>query len=109
MQELENLKYIVGRMIHYLRTGKGWTQQQLADAADLKRTTISNIESGRQSLALEQFCLIATVLDAKADDLLGTALRRLYTEDRWHTVERVITESNVKEKAVREHILDALK
>ncbi len=109
MRELENLKYVVGQIVHYQRIGNGWTQQQLADAAELKRTTISNIEAGRQSLSLEQFCLIMGVLDVKAGDTLATALRRLTTEKRWSTVEKVVAASQLKEKALRNHILDALK
>jgi transcriptional regulator with XRE-family HTH domain len=109
MKEYENLRYVIGQIVHYQRTSKGWTQQQLADATELKRTTISNIEAGRQSLALEQFCLIMDVMGANPGSALETGLRRLRAEDRWRTVEKVVTSSNVHEKAIRKHILDALK
>lgn len=46
------------------------TQTQLADVAGVLRTTIANIESGRQRVPLHVLYKLATSLDVEARDLL---------------------------------------
>jgi transcriptional regulator with XRE-family HTH domain len=108
MRSLGSLKGVVGRLIREERTQKGWKQQQLADATDLKRTTISNIESGRQSLSLEQFCSIVDVLGKDAAEVLKVALRHLTSEERHDKVQQVVASSE-SEEVIQKHVLDALK
>ncbi len=108
MRDLRNLERLVGLIVSEKRKARGWSQQQLADATDLKRTTISNIEYGRQSISMEQFCSIAQVLGVEPDALLRRALVSLLSEDRHQKVKAVVT-SNESDRIVRQHLLAALK
>lgn len=108
MKDLRSLKAAVGLMIYEKRKARGWSQQQLADATDLKRTTISNIEYGRQSISVEQLCAIAQMLGAEPDILLRRALTSLLPKDRQQKV-KVVVASNESDKIVRQRVLEALK
>ena len=108
MKRLERMKVVVGEMVRYERISRGWTQQQLADAIHQKRTTISNIEAGRQSLAIEQFCLIMKALGKKPEDALSLALRRLDTDHRQQKVEKIVSE-RLNDDIIKQHILDTLR
>ncbi|AMK25082.1 MULTISPECIES: helix-turn-helix domain-containing protein [unclassified Sphingobium] len=48
-----------------VRTQKGWTQEQLAFEADVKRSYISEIESGKRNPSLDVVEKIAKALDVK--------------------------------------------
>lgn len=52
------------------RRSAGLTQEQLANALALERTTITNIEAGKQSISLFQLYSIARVLDTRPEALL---------------------------------------
>jgi putative transcriptional regulator len=41
----------IGRRIQFLRTEKGWTQQILADHADMNREHLSELENGKRDPA----------------------------------------------------------
>jgi transcriptional regulator with XRE-family HTH domain len=51
------------------------TQSDLAEAMGLSRTSITNIEQGRQRLLIDQFCRVAEVLDSNRDLLLASSLK----------------------------------
>ena len=61
----------VGRRIAELRIGKGWSQQLLADHAELSREHIVRIENGQKELGIRTLERIAKALDTEAKDLLG--------------------------------------
>ena len=65
----------LGRRVQELRSARGWTQQQLADAAGLDRTYISGLEHGKQNPTIGALLRLATALEAKLDHLVvpGTA------------------------------------
>lgn len=44
----------IGRVVERLRTEKGWTQAQLAEAIGSSQSAIHRIEKGRQNISLEQ-------------------------------------------------------
>jgi len=48
----ENLAAVVGRNIKELRHVKGWSQEQLAEAADMDRSYVSGIEVGARNPSL---------------------------------------------------------
>ena len=50
-----------GAILHEARLDRGWTQQQLADACDVRRTTISEWENGKVISPKSKRC-IARVL-----------------------------------------------
>lgn len=64
------LYWEVGAAIRKARISKGLNQQELADLVDLRRTSIVNIEGGRQRLPLTTLYDIADALGVQAVSLL---------------------------------------
>jgi putative transcriptional regulator len=58
---------IVRNRIRELRTDRGWTQQQLADAAGVSRQSINSIECGRYVPSLELALAFARVFACPTD------------------------------------------
>ena len=54
-----------------LRTVKGWTKQQLADAVGVSRASVSYWEMARNWPKVSELIVLATVLDCSTDWLLG--------------------------------------
>ena len=59
----------VGRRVRELRIGK-FTQEELADVLQLSRTSITNLENGRQRLPLHHLVRLAEALGCEVADLL---------------------------------------
>jgi transcriptional regulator with XRE-family HTH domain len=66
----------LGAAIRAQREQLGLTQGDLSKQLHLSRTSITNIERGRQRLLIDQFCLVAEVLHIERDALLENALRK---------------------------------
>ncbi len=49
----------LAKKIRALRTEKKWSQEELADRADLHRTYISHIENAKREISLETMCKVA--------------------------------------------------
>ena len=60
----------VGRKIRALRRAKGWSQQLLADHAELERAHLSRLEDGRREAGLRVLERIAIALDVEVEDLV---------------------------------------
>lgn len=60
----------LGGWVQELRTGKGWTQQQLAEAAGLDRTYISGLERGKQNPTLGALLRLTRALEVPLDRLV---------------------------------------
>jgi transcriptional regulator with XRE-family HTH domain len=69
-EQLQVLYADVGNKIRERREELGLTQQALASAVDLSRTSITNIEQGRQKLLVNTLFDIAKVLEVSMTDLL---------------------------------------
>jgi transcriptional regulator with XRE-family HTH domain len=65
----------VGAAIRARRDAEGLTQSALALASGLKRTTVTNIESGGQAVTLLQLMQVATALGTSAAGILEQAER----------------------------------
>ncbi len=61
---------IFGSRVRALRERRNVTQEELGRRVDLSRTSITNIEQGRQRVLLHQIVDIAAALNAKPGDLL---------------------------------------
>jgi transcriptional regulator with XRE-family HTH domain len=61
---------LLGQTIADKRDNKAFTQQQLADKVSLTRTSITNIERGRQHIQLHTLYLLAKALSVEVVDLL---------------------------------------
>jgi transcriptional regulator with XRE-family HTH domain len=60
----------LGENIRQARVARGLRQIQLADRCDLSRTSLTNIELGRQGVLVDQLVRIATELGTSLDDLV---------------------------------------
>ena len=65
-----NIRTRLGRNVKKLREEKGWSQEGLADHANLHRTYISGIERGVRNPTIDIVQVIATALGVSAADLL---------------------------------------
>lgn len=64
----------VGSRIQAHRKASGLNQTELAIAVGLERTSLSNIEAGRQRSSLHMFAMIAQVLNVGVADLMPSAV-----------------------------------
>lgn len=63
----------LGRAVRELRTARGLTQRQLAEAADTNETWISHIESGRTNPAWGTVARLAAALSVQISELAARA------------------------------------
>lgn len=64
----------LGKRIRDRRVSSGLTQAQLANRIAISRTSLTNVELGRQRLLVDQLYKMAEVLNAQPQDLLpGTS------------------------------------
>ncbi|HRY01940.1 MAG: helix-turn-helix transcriptional regulator [Hyphomicrobiales bacterium] len=66
----DRLYRLFGSRVRALREEKNVTQDELAKRVDLSRTSITNIERGRQRVLLHQMVGIAQALDADPTELI---------------------------------------
>ncbi len=83
----------VGRLIRAARRAADVTQEELARRLRMNRTSVTNIEAGRQSVQVHTLLQIATVLDVAPADLLPD--RRAETIDVRALVERGMREEEL--------------
>jgi transcriptional regulator with XRE-family HTH domain len=70
MADIDGFYGRLGDRIKEQRIAVGYTQQQLADALGLSRSSAVNIEKGRQHLAVHQLARIADFLGCPPADLI---------------------------------------
>ena len=66
----------IGRNIKIARKNKKITQDELAEKTGLSRTSITNIETGKQTPSIQLVMTIAEILDTSVADLLRTDHKR---------------------------------
>lgn len=66
----KNNKLILGATVRDLRTKLGYSQELLAEKANLHRTYIGGIERGERNVALENIVRLARALRVKPSQLL---------------------------------------
>ena len=62
--------YEIGQRIRKFRKMKGFSQEELAERADISVPHMSHIETGNTKLSLPVLVAIAGVLEVRTDDLL---------------------------------------
>ena len=67
---LEQILQRVGEQVRTKRIDRGWSQQQLADAAGLDRTYLSGVEHGKQNLTLGAVKKLGDALQAPISDFI---------------------------------------
>ncbi len=60
----------IGRAIQQARNERGWSQQKLAEQADLRRATINDIENGKTNPTLDTLLSIAIALEVPLISLI---------------------------------------
>lgn len=70
MQAIAN--NLAENLIH-LRKKKSWSQNQLAQAADIPRTTVTNMETGAANPSLNNLIKISNALKVGIEELLTTS------------------------------------
>lgn len=88
----------LGMKLRQTRISKHISQEQLAELVSLKRTSITNIESGKQALSLRLFIAICEQLGILPGDFLTD-----FFVIKAHTLHKV-TESDVKDPKARNTI-----
>jgi transcriptional regulator with XRE-family HTH domain len=73
MVDAENFYKKLGQRIREARNHNGFTQQELAAKVDLTRTSVTNIELGRQKLLVHALVEIADALQVAPAQLLPPA------------------------------------
>lgn len=63
-----SVRKVFGKRIRDLRKQKGYSQEQLADRADLHRTYIGAIERGEQNVSLDNIAKIAKALSVRIEE-----------------------------------------
>jgi transcriptional regulator with XRE-family HTH domain len=66
----DDLHAALGKKIKEKRRANGLTQSELADAISISRTSLTNMELGRQRLLIDQLYKMAAALNAKPQELL---------------------------------------
>lgn len=61
---------IFGRNVRQARKDKGWTQEQLAFEAGVKRAYLSEVENGQRNVSLDVVEKLANALEIGASSLL---------------------------------------
>lgn len=93
-----------GQRVKNVRTNRGLTQAELAAQLGLTRSSIANLESGRQRIHVHHLSRLMVVLQVGSDDLLPTANNLLsldegpYAASTWEVSE-----------TARQFVLDSLR
>ena len=80
MTDIANLYATIGLRVLTARRARGLNQAALGERIGLGRSTVSNLESGRQQLAVHQLVAIAQALDVDPEDLLAGPLPDLTSQ-----------------------------
>ncbi len=66
-----NLIETFGRNVRKLRKERGWTQEQLAFEAGVKRAYLSEVENGQRNVSLDVVEKLAKALDVRPESLVA--------------------------------------
>ena len=66
---ITNTRRNFGKRVRELRNSKGFSQESLADAANLHRTYIGSIERGEQNISIDNIAKIAKALKISLAEL----------------------------------------
>jgi transcriptional regulator with XRE-family HTH domain len=72
-ESIEHVYRVIGSRVRAARRKKRWNQADLADAVGLTRSSIANVEAGRQRLLVHATLRVADALEVPIDSLLPTA------------------------------------
>ena len=67
----ERNRQLLGENIRASREARGWTQEELAELADLDRSYIGSIERGERNISFMTLVKVAKALEVKLAQLVG--------------------------------------
>ena len=68
---MEDIRIRFGARVRQLRNDRGWSQESLADRAQLHRTYIGAVERGEQNISLENIERLAVTLGVSLAELFA--------------------------------------
>lgn len=68
---------VVASRVRTLRVQKNFTQADVAEALGVSRTSMTNLEKGRQRMPLDKLYILAYMLDVSVYDLLPERIEEL--------------------------------
>ncbi|MGA7303267.1 MAG: helix-turn-helix transcriptional regulator [Rhodothermales bacterium] len=69
MESKLDMTSVIRNRVKELRTQRGWTQQELADATGVSRQSINSIERERYTPSLQLALTFARVFECATDDI----------------------------------------
>jgi len=103
MSQKEVLYVLVGINIRTLRREKGMSQEMLAAKAKIARTSLTNIEAGKQRLGLDTLLRIASELECDWNDLLPKISKGLLVDAETDLWKRAIKKALILVQRDLEH------
>lgn len=99
MIDIEPVYIAIGQRVMQERHKAGWTQHDMACQVGLTRSSVANVELGRQRLMLHQVMAFADVLSIPSAELFGAGIAEHNTDvtknqlrDEIHTLRRRVSE-----------------
>jgi len=92
----EQIYQQVGRILRARREQLQLTQNEVAEAVGLSRTSVTNIESGRQALLLHQLQRFALILRLDPRDVLSQTYGMPVASDRQRDLPREVSDMVAK-------------
>jgi transcriptional regulator with XRE-family HTH domain len=68
---MDNIKIRFGRRLRELRLEKGWSQETLANIAEIDRTYIPGIESGKRNVSIEVILKLSNAFEIDISQLFS--------------------------------------
>ncbi|MDR0472321.1 MAG: helix-turn-helix domain-containing protein [Treponema sp.] len=62
---------VFGKRLRFARNDRGWSQERLAELAEIPNTSVAHFESGDRKPSYDNLRKLTLVLDISADYLLG--------------------------------------
>lgn len=95
---MKDINSNAGAAVSRFRKRIGLSQLELAQVLGITRTSVSNIERGKQAMSLAMFCRVADILHVDATDLLNEVIRPKNTTER----------GKLEEKGVESWVIDIM-
>lgn len=68
---ITDARQVLARNMKRFRAERGWSQEDLALEAELHRTFVAHVESGRRNISLDNIQKIAIALNVSVGELLS--------------------------------------
>lgn len=105
-EAIKQLYTDIGARIRSARKLRGSTQSDLASAVKLKRSSVANMEAGRQHMLVHTLVLVAQSLDVPLEDLLPSTSE---LEKLARAPDSVLTELEGQPEATHDFVTAALR